>query len=755
MSEKPCSTFFRSQQSWSCLAERTLSIFLGIILLLNLVLFCITRRIPNFGDTWLQFTCLYYNLNAIINGEWCAKWLKYTSHGSTGGILLHASSSFFMMVVDLLASVVRDKVSLPNGWMIVAVDIFVEEFILFLGTWLLCRRLYSNVYTVFFVSATIVLTTVNPEFRFFTLDTFYSMPLVVYLIIYAFEERRREPFYAGVALALMSSVNLVVYFSIVQLFVYTVFFISLAVLYFSDFKNGIQRVRPSLLDIVAFAVFGAVIFSLIYVTTFGHNDIVRNGGRLADGSVPLESFLAYGGYTGVGKYADIFRGIQSTTKNFSVYRGYLTVFFACFALLSPTKRMLPFAITAFILFLFSLGDPFGVAALTWYIFPGMKYCRHIAYVAPGVTMMLCFIAGFGFDSFFSTSRTQWKSWISLAVVASSIIFILPKLSSKHLEVNYDSIQINFALVSYIFVLLSLVFIIVTKKVSKIMVFLLLFLNFLDVSGYRFNVTRLQTIPLSAEAYAVTEFSSMRFVQQRSLGYDDCQRYNLLARDTGHIKATIIYDQMNNVFQHELYFEVYPNLISPQPQYDLASKLADTESVARRNIAGFQRPVLQFFSNAYFFESNSALAQAFSLKGYSGNALFLSSLPAGLAVAPGELETLESKDDRLSVDYNVKSFGANYLTLEFPHPLERPTWIYYADTWDKKWKAFADNLELPVCKAFIAYKAVYVPKGTTHFSFVFIDHLYDYCTGILRIFSLALLAWIVTFTIRYFRRPCRY
>jgi len=57
---------------------------------------------------------------------------------------------------------------------------------------------------------------------------------------------------------------------------------------------------------------------------------------------------------------------------------------------------------------------------------------------------------------------------------------------------------------------------------------------------------------------------------------------------------------------------------------------------------------------------------------------------------------------------VLDYGADSLRVEVNHL--KPSWLYYADTWDKYWESKVNGIPTPTLKANLQFKAVYVPKG---------------------------------------------
>jgi len=129
--------------------------------------------------------------------------------------------------------------------------------------------------------------------------------------------------------------------------------------------------------------------------TIGTDQLVSyNSDRYRDGTSSLHTFLTYGGATDLGKWIDTALNV-SPWIDMTLYAGILLVPLLCLAIIGMTRRQRHFAITSLVVLLFTLATPLAMAL--FYLWPGMKYFRHLGLVSPLVRVLLCFVAGIGFD----------------------------------------------------------------------------------------------------------------------------------------------------------------------------------------------------------------------------------------------------------------------------------------------------------------------------------------------------------------------
>ena len=71
---------------------------------------------------------------------------------------------------------------------------------------------------------------------------------------------------------------------------------------------------------------------------------------------------------------------------------------------------------------------------------------------------------------------------------------------------------------------------------------------------------------------------------------------------------------------------------------------------------------------------------------------------------------------------MQDFSANKAVIDVNNKSLPGGWLVYADAFHPGWKAFIDGQQVKIEKAYLAFKAVYVPFGHHVVKFVFYDPL---------------------------------
>jgi hypothetical protein len=160
----------------------------------------------------------------------------------------------------------------------------------------------------------------------------------------------------------------------------------------------LQRFRSLEWGAGAFAAVagGALCFAAAYeCVTLGTEELVGyNWGRNADRTTNLSFFLSFGGFTDLGKWTDLVLRISPAMDN-TLYAGMLLSPLLLSGLAVVDRRRIHLVLTAGLLLLFTLSTP--ISRLVYYAWPGMWYFRHIGLVSSLVKVLLCFVAGLGFE----------------------------------------------------------------------------------------------------------------------------------------------------------------------------------------------------------------------------------------------------------------------------------------------------------------------------------------------------------------------
>jgi hypothetical protein len=166
---------------------------------------------------------------------------------------------------------------------------------------------------------------------------------------------------------------------------------------------------------------------------------IYSSSRNPDGKIALETFLTYGSKTEVRSLLEFFYAMPYST-DFFIYIGLIPLVFLTYAVfhLRDIRRdvpvFIPLLIISILLIMFSLGAVGGIAALLYYIVPGISYFRQIGYVKIISKVLLLIASGFGVDYYLSgrqydsadkeNSKLKKYSPVNIGIVLIGLIVIV-------------------------------------------------------------------------------------------------------------------------------------------------------------------------------------------------------------------------------------------------------------------------------------------------------------------------------------------
>jgi len=134
------------------------------------------HRAPATHDGFQYFTLQYFFLNNAAQGGGIAQWIPYMSHGTVATLWYAIQGSFLQQVLLWLGPVVREADLLT----LFHLNVFVDELILLVGTWLLARRFFQLPAVVFIVLS-VVGSAVWLDQPYWNFRLYYALPLVLEL----------------------------------------------------------------------------------------------------------------------------------------------------------------------------------------------------------------------------------------------------------------------------------------------------------------------------------------------------------------------------------------------------------------------------------------------------------------------------------------------------------------------------------------------------------------------------------------------
>jgi hypothetical protein len=376
------------------------------------------HRVPLGHDGFQYFTLQYYFLNNALQSHEVAQWVPYMTQGTIGSL-------WYGIQASLLQSALVHVPILPHNANLLTVyhlGIFIDEMVLLTGTVLLARRFFLPT-TVFFVALSVVGASVWLDQPYWNFKLHYAVPLIIELGHRWLETSKWRWCFLMINLLAVQMMGSLPYVIPVVSFAVAAYFACYGVANPRAQAQQLRSIRwgwPALLAIAG----GVMSLTVAYTcVTAGTDQLVSyNAYRNPDGSNSLSVFLTYGGSTDLLKWVDMALNL-SPWMDFTLYSGTLVPPFLLLSVAIIDRRRVHFLLFGLTVLLFTLGT--YVSVTLFYLWPGMRFFRHIGLVSPLVRVVWCFVAGVGFE-FVSDSRTWHRIWprrIAAAFVALVLVVI--------------------------------------------------------------------------------------------------------------------------------------------------------------------------------------------------------------------------------------------------------------------------------------------------------------------------------------------
>ena len=495
-----------------------------------------------------QYSCLN---NVVIYGK-IPQWTPFLTHGIGGILFGYITWSGILQNVLLLSGNLFKGV---NFLPIFYVGIFIDELLLLAGTWLLSRRFFASPFTVFFVTLSIMGSCIWLLQPWWNFHLYYALPLILYFIhIFIDSGKWRYYFLAGNALFIQCMGNLPYVLPLTSLVIF-LYFLFYFIFNYKDTWQKIKALNWNWSFILTTSIIIILFVAYYSAMSIGTDQVVNySPSRNIDNSTNLSDFLTYSGKLSWKVWLELFLGM-SPCLDYTLYIGILCVPFILLGLiLNINKQNSHFLFTIIILLFFSMGT--FVSVFFYYLWPMMRYFRHLSLITPVIKIFLCFTAGFGFDAVFF-NKSRWKNPMiikaSLAVISilmlglSLLLWILAKnyeftsylirsMVSETLPMfitlfneNTMTSALNrttlFTLTA--FILFAVLLFIKQKKMFISFMILLLTLHCMDIYIFKTSEIKLKATPLNDELYKITEFRPMPYAKRRDVSFWDSPRAKLL------------------------------------------------------------------------------------------------------------------------------------------------------------------------------------------------------------------------------------
>jgi hypothetical protein len=702
-------------------------------------------------DAFQYFGLQYYFLNNAVNAGETAQWMPLMTHGTVSNWWYAVQSSMVQAAFLALGPLNR----VLSGWNFLPIyylGILFDLTVMLLGVWLLGRRYFTSNLTSLFVCISALGSTIWFTQPWYNLHLYYALPLILHFVHELLEKGQwRYFFLAGNLFAIQCCGNLPYFLPMTSLI------ISLYTLLYILFFGSVARAQVVLLlknwrrAIVPISLVAVSLYAVILVLTSGTDLIANyNVGRLPDGTVTLDDFLTYGTNSNLRWFEFLSR--VSAVFDYNLYFGYLALTFAALALLvTRTKHLLVIAGTTLVVLLIANSTP--VAAIFYYVWPTMRYFRHLSLTSTIVRLLLCLMAGFGFEQIllapakehsvklrlavfgllqfavmlfiFSLSYPRAVNWIAAAVLGTF------RLDSAVFEESY---LLPYLVKSAVWCLLAGAFFaaVLSRRFSaRALAITAIAFQTADVYSFKLELSRLRTMPLTASQYEVSELQQMPYSAKRlPIDYDTHPRAKEVPQNRyrGGVEywttdSYLFIDPPANRGRadHWLWFfddflrafareELRDIQHRPQAFRVRDSFLFPTDNPFALSAGGISEDKIQFFSQAHHVPSDPEVARLLASGVSDGNVLLVSGTADEQRVTSG-------LNERLRLAYEVTRYDSNNIRIRVSG-VAPGTWLYYADAWHPSWQATVNGKNVAVSKANLAYKAVPLNEGenVVHFRF---------------------------------------
>ncbi len=727
-------------------------------------------------DGFHAFCLQYYFLNnLIISGE-LPQWSPFMTHGSSAtwwysiqgcmGLLANASIFFHGLLKNI------------NFVVVYYTGFFIDELLLLIGVWLLGKRYFSSVITLFFLSVSILGSSIwiaQPRFNF---HLYYAIPLILYFFHRLLETGKWQFLFLAVNLFTLQSIWFTDanFIPIISLTIFLYLF-----LYFiCNFSETVKRLKNLRWNRSCAIFLSATLITFTYVYALlkigkDPNITSYDIGRNPDSTVGLTTFLTYGRWPSLWNWIELILRI-SPGLDYTLYIGILSLplIYAGIITCVVQRRNLHFIYLIIVLLFFSAGT--FVSVFFYYNWPLMKFYRHLSLMTPIIKLFFCFLAAFGFEAIFINRffKENHKFFISLFFIIVLLMlgfsYFLKNIASHPSqaelfinEVLYQSkneIIILFeptfcnrlllcSLYIFLFALLLMAFpFFHSQRLRSYLIIIILTLHMLDLYEYKIQEIKHRSIPLNQQQFQTTQFQLAPYPKRRTeaMFIERNPRIKIF-QNTGLLETIIYWTTTSLLFEDQTsplgrvdfwlkpldqYMRAYWNQpineLSIKP-LGLKKKFLDfpLSHPAILKISGITEDKIQFFSQVFLVQDEPFIANQISQTDYTGDFLFISH-PDNIPMKA--YHTLNwsgtyplSSNMRLHLPYQILRFDSNHLELTVDVPSDySSTWMMYADVWHPQWRAAVNGQPTPVFKANLAYKSILLHPGSNRVHFYFKSEL---------------------------------
>ncbi len=648
-------------------------------------------------DSLAGFEIFYYFYNEFfLTGRIC-QWIPNEMYGFPAGpyqIVLFTPGSYLLFFLGKMMGV-------QDVFFVFKLSMLFDQLVFLSGLYFVSRSLFKYWPSILLVCISAFCSFEWTYQLWWNFRLYYLFPWVFYFLILFFRDRQLIfVWLAGImgVLWILGSW----YFVFFWIFLFFVFFTTLLVQ-----ERKFPRIlwficKREILIAIIFIFFSGVI--LFFAKTSFEHLVFLN--RPEGSANSMKTFLSYGGTADFSSVVSwFFLGWPlhpithySTVQDNTAYLGLATIFFFVWALIFVrNKYFLALLFGGAFAVLLSFG---GFFAKIFYYFPGMKYFRHVALVYSFIKILICIGAGFGLSDLIKSSF--WPR-IKKGLVTALICVVLIASSSLAREALFveeigNSVVFRLSLYNLAFC--------VWLGIWLILCFLSSAKEELISSGFlQRSFFVLLAISLAAEGLF---FQKDLFGKVPALSLQGKKVITQVVQVENPIFTEKRVSGPISDRQKLIFFLEKEIKIPPTAKYDTVLSFALMDRCETGRSFGLMTGNVQTFLKNKTLDLQSQKI----ILGCSAPKLSLLKTKPPI-VYKGKNDCLSAKGEVF-----IDKFSSNEVLGEIDVREPKGAWLFYSDAYHPGWRAYLDNVRIPIYKAHTAFKAVFVPPGRHEVRFLF-------------------------------------
>ncbi|MBI4839268.1 MAG: hypothetical protein HY806_09065 [Nitrospirae bacterium] len=700
-------------------------IFIGLILFLFLINLPVFFNIVNCGfDTVACYQGFFFHYNELYYNNELPFWIPFGNYGlAEYSVPLSYSPSAYLTLFSGWLLKIKEVL------MLFKVSLFLEQIVFLLGMYMLSNRLFKNKTTVLFVCISALGSQFLLDQVVFNFRGYSHAPLIIYFIVRFFEDYKLR------RLALAASVFFISLFGTTHLAPIQLLpvMIICGILFTGNYKGLYRRFSLDKKDIVLTLLYTAFLITLAAAWYSYIQNSQKFTQSLTYGRDPvtmhtyLDVFLTYGANINFKKFLDLLIPAGFSTESITLFVGLTPLVFVIYGFIRVRALLFfAFAAVVVILGLLSAGDKTPVAELLYRYSPGMKYYRHIGFVAASFKMFLPLMAGFGLDYFLKELNSRDKAGREIIMLISAGAVLLAAASGVFIGLT-DRAWLNIFLIAvpaacilsfagFYKYFYDKIFYIKVVLVVCIAMEMFIYRGILT-SGY---------YPMSQERrpiYQYAEVNKYAFPITRAASPPDLRSFTIYpSLFLQHVCSYVVsvynfiqWDACMSEFRNDFLTKNVLNLINLKGgEFGGWMQVFLPKDINFRYSLGCESPKLKIISNVIFTNNIDEAMKAVKATKNINEVIVLSQVPEHLR---HDKDLGPAEGDKSFI--KVTDYKANGLELEV-FSSGNNLWLYYADAWHPDWKAFLNDKPVYIAQANLAFKAIKLEKGENRVRFVFDD-----------------------------------